>query len=83
MGEDTVKKSFRPISVLSALSKVFEGLMAKQMLSFIQPNLSNLLCGFRENFSTQHALFHVVEMSCRTINQSGIVGVVQMDLLKA
>ena len=56
--------------------------MAKQMLSFIQPNLSNLLCGFREGFSTQHALFRVAEMFRRTIDQSGIVGVVLMDLLK-
>ena len=83
VGEDTVKKSFRPISVLSALSKVFERLMATQMLSFIQPNLSNLLCGFREGFSTQHALFRVVEMFRRTIDQSGIVGVVLKDLSKA
>ena len=57
--------------------------MAKQMLSFIQPNLSNLLCGFREGFSTQHALFHVLEMFRRTIDQSGIVGIVQTDLPKA
>ena len=53
------------------------------MLSFIQPNLSNLLCGFREGFSTQDALFRVVEMFRRTIDQSDIVGVVLMDLLKA
>ena len=68
---------------MSALSKIFERLMAKQMLSFIQPNLSNLLCGFREGFSTQHALFHVVEMFHRSFDQSGILGVVLMDLSKA
>ena len=57
--------------------------MAKQMLSFIQPNLSNLLCGFMEGFRTQHALFRIVEMFSRTIDQSGIVGVVLTDLSKA
>ena len=41
------------------------------------------LCGFREGFSTQNSLFRVLEMLRKTIDQSGIVGVVLMDLSKA
>ena len=33
-GDATVKKNFRPISVLSSLSKVFERLLLKQILPF-------------------------------------------------
>ena len=63
-GDSTCKKNFRPISVLSPLSKVFERLMYSQMLPFIRPKLSNLLCGFREGYSTQHDLLRLVE-SCK------------------
>ena len=57
----TFKRGFRPIRVLSALSKVFEKLMHSRMLPFTKPELSSLLCGFREEVSTQHALFRLVE----------------------
>ena len=50
-GETTAKKNFRPLSVLSAMSKVFERLISKQITSFINPKLSKLLCGFRKGYS--------------------------------
>ena len=82
-GETTTKKNFRPISVLSAISKVFERLLSKQIMPFIQPKLSKLLCGFREGYSSQDALFRVIEQCRRTLDQSGKVGMVLMDLSKA
>ena len=39
IGDFHIKKNFRPISVLSTLSKVFERLMLSQMLPFIRPSL--------------------------------------------
>ena len=83
IGDSQIKKNFRPISVLSTLSKVFERLMLSQMLSFIRPSLSDLLCGFREGYSTQHALIRLVE-NCRAgLDNKNIVGMVLMDLSKA
>ena len=52
-GKSASKKNFRPTSVLSCLSKIFERLMYTQILSFIKDKLSHLLCGFREKYSTQ------------------------------
>ena len=65
-GETTTKKNPRPISVLSAISKVFERLLSKQ-----------------EGYSSQDALFRVIEQCRRTLDQSGKVGMVLMDLSKA
>ena len=45
-GDSTTKKNFRPLSVLSCLSKIYERLMYTQMLSFVKDKLSDLLCGF-------------------------------------
>ena len=80
-GETTTKENFRPISVLSEISKVFEKLLLKQIMPFIQPKLSNLLCGFREGYSSQDALFRVIEQCRRTLDKAGKVGMVLMDLI--
>ena len=50
-GISTTKKNYRSISVLSSFLKVFERLLKKQMVMFIESKLSNIICGFR---GTQH-----------------------------
>ena len=81
--DSTCKKNFRPISVLSTLSKIYERLMYSQMLPFIKPKLSNLLCGFREGYSTQHALLRLVERCKKCLDDKGVIGMVLTDLSKA
>ena len=82
-GEATAKKNFRPISVLSAICKVFERVMSKQITSLINPKLSKLLCGIKEGYSSQDALFRVIEQCRKILDRSGKVGMVLMDLSKA
>ena len=82
-GPSTSKNSYRPISVLLAFSKVFERLLKKQMAPFMEPKLANIICGFRERHSTQHALLRVIERIRMHIDQSGVCGMVLMDLSKA
>jgi exonuclease III len=77
------KKNYRPISLLPALSKVFERLIAKQINSFIEPYLSNFLCGFRKGYSSQHALLSMLRKWQNCVNNSGRVGALLMDLSKA
>ena len=72
-----------PISVLSPLSKIFERLMYSQMLPFIRPKLSNLLCGFREGYSAQHVLLRLVETCKKCLGSDGVIGMVLTDLSKA
>ena len=81
-GESTCKKHCQPISILSTLSKMFERLMYSQMLPFIRPKLSNLLCGFREGYSTQHALLRSVETCKKCKDSDGVIGMFLTDLSK-
>ena len=81
--DSTLKFNFRPISVLPALSKVLERIMAKQMTPFANTRLSSLLCGFRDSYSTQHAFFRLIEACRSTLDKKGCVGMVLMDLSKA
>ena len=59
--EKTSKKNYRPVSVLPTVSKVFERLMDKQIIDYIQSYLSSLLCGFRKGYNAQHALVRMLE----------------------
>ena len=68
------KANYRSMSLLPSLSKVYEKLVYQQKNAFFENKLSPLLCGFRSRYSTQHVL---------SIDNSGVVGTVLMDLSKA
>ena len=79
----SLKNNYRPISVLSSLSKVSERLLLKQFLPFIKKTLGDS-ARFQKGHSTQLALFRVVEMVRRCIDKGGVVtSMVLMDLSKA
>ncbi|GIY72990.1 RNA-directed DNA polymerase from mobile element jockey [Caerostris extrusa] len=52
----TNPESYRPISLLSTLSKITESIILNRFNQFVEPN--NIICkerfGFRRNFSTTH-----------------------------
>ena len=82
-GDPMDKKNYRPISILPALSKVFERLMYNRLSEYFEPILSKLLCGFRSKYSTQHALLNLLHSGQNCLDKSGIVGTILMDLSKA
>ena len=47
------KINYRPVSVLPAISKIFEKLMEKQLNHYMQNHLSPYLCGYRKAYRTQ------------------------------
>ena len=55
------KVNYRPVSVLSSISKVFQKLMQKQISSYISNYLSPYLCGYSKRFSSQQALRSLME----------------------
>ena len=79
----TDKSNFRPVSLLPAISKVFERLICKQILKFMQDKLSKYLCGFRKGYSTQYALFNLILNWQKQLAKKGKIGTVLMDLSKA
>ena len=70
----SLKKNFRPITVLPAVSKVFERLMHSQLMQFTDSFLSILLCSFRRGFSTQKCAFAFSRRSQNRIRQQKICG---------
>ena len=81
-GDPCQISNYRPISILSALSKIFERIISEQVNQFMAGMLHPLLSGFRQGYSTQHALFRVVEKWKKHLDMMGIVGTILMDLSK-
>ena len=54
-------KNYMPISVVPAVSKIFESFLQKQIISHIEEHLSPSLCGYRKGLNTQHALIALIE----------------------
>ena len=49
----------------------------------MEPGIANIICGFRDRRSTEHALLRVIETIRMHIDQSAVCGLVLMDLSKA
>ena len=77
------KSNYRPISLLPVVSKIFERILANQLLKFLEKSFSKLLCGFRKGHSTQHTLLNMLRNWQNCIAKSGKVGALLIDLSKA
>ena len=55
------KSNYRPVSILTVISKIYERLMYDQMYKYFNQIFSKFQCGFRKAFSTQNCLLHIVE----------------------
>ena len=76
-------KSYGPVSVLSAISKIFEKLMQKQIVGYIENFLSPYLCGYRKSFSTLRGLLALIENWKKALDNKGFGEAVLMDSSKA
>ena len=58
--------NYRPISLLSAVAKLFEGLISKQLVEYLEANgiLAPKQAGLRKNYSTQISLLATTNKLC-------------------
>ena len=82
-GTKTSKDNFRPVSILSNISKIYERLMFKQISEYFEPILSKFQCGFRNGFSAQHCLLATLEKWKAAVDNKKTFGALLTDLSKA
>ena len=79
----TLVENYRPVNVFPCVSKVFDRIIQRQFLSFIDECLSPYLRGYRKGFNTQHTFLSLIEKWKETLDSKGYPGTVLMDLSKA
>ena len=82
MDDATLAKNYRPVSVLPCTSKIFERIMQKQLMSYVDQHLSPYLCGYRRGFSAQYALVSLIEKWKASLDKKGFAGTILIDLSK-
>ena len=75
----SLKKNYRPISVLNVFSKIFERFLSDQMVPYLNSILSVFISAYRKNYSCQHVLLRMIEIWRRCLNKNKVVGVILMD----
>ena len=80
----TDKSNYRPISILSHVSKTYERSLHNQLYDYFDQNIfSKYQCGFCKGFSTQHALLVMLEKMKIARDRKGFCAAVLTDLSKA
>ena len=80
----SAKNNYRPVSILSNISKVYERIMFKQMPEYFESSVfSKYQCGFRKGFSAQYCLVSMLEKCKSTTDNKKSFGALLTDLSKA
>ena len=77
------KGNYRPVSILTTLSKLYESIMNDQLVCHFASIFNNLLSAFRKGFSCQTLLIKCIEDWKSALDESKHVGVLFTDLSKA
>ena len=81
--EKIFKGNYRPVSILPSVSKIFERCMYHDIWGFIEPYISNYLCGFRKGNSTESCLIAMIEKCKKALDKRQCAGALLTDLSKA
>ena len=68
------------MSVLPAVSQMFERIMHKQMSIFVERFLSPHMYGYRKSFSAQQALLSLIDTWKKVLDRKGYGDAILMDL---
>ena len=84
-GESDKVPNYRPISVLSFFSKIFEKIMYNNVVNFMDKNdtFYKYQFGFRKSHSTQHAIITLVDKITSSLDSGDLIIGVFLDLKKA
>ena len=84
-GDDDIFSNYRPVSVLSVISKIYENIVYTRLLSFLNKHgiLYEYQFGFRKHFSTYMALLTLIDRISTALDEGKIVVGIFLDFSKA
>lgn len=81
--DNLVKGNYRPVSVLTTISKIFESVLNDQLVAFFGQIFDSLLGAFRSGYSCQSILVKLIDDWKAALDDKNYVGALFMDLSKA
>ena len=81
--DDMMKDNYRPVSILSVFSKVYETIIADQLMGYFKDIFDNMLCAYRKKYGTQHVLVKLIDSWKCALDENKYAGTLLMDLCKA
>ena len=80
--ERTDKNNYRPVSILSNISKIYEMSFYNQMYDYFDSIFSKYQCGFMKGHSPQHCLLYMTEKIKQARYNNNVFAAVLTDLSK-
>ena len=82
--EDNLNKNnFRPVSILTGISKLYESVVNDQLLEFFSRLFNDLIGAFRKGYSCQSLLVKCIDNWKSALDKQQYIGALFMDLSKA
>ena len=77
--------NYRPVSILSIISKIFERVIYDQVVDYLDDKklLYSFQSGLRRGFSTETCLIHLSDYIRFNMDKGNLIGMVLLDLQKA
>ena len=74
--DDNMKReNYRPVSVLTAFSKIYESLLNDQLIKYFYELFYVFLCAFRKKYSCQSLLIKMIDGWKIALDKNHVVGV--------
>ncbi len=64
-------------------TKVFETIIAEQLMEYFTSIFDNMLCAYRKIYGTEHVLIKLIDSWKYALDNHNFVGTILMDLSKA
>ena len=77
------KDNYRPVIILSNISKIYERCLYDQIQVFFDSILSKYQCVFRRGYNAQHCLITLIEKWNKSVDNGRSFGALFTDLSKA
>ena len=77
------KTNYKPVSILTNVSKINEKLIYDQLYDYFDDILSPSQCGFSKGYSRQHCLLAMLEKFKESVDKGNEFGAILTDLSKA
>ena len=76
------EKNFRPVSILTGISKLYESVVNDQLLEFFSRLFNDLIGAFRKGYSCQSLLVKCIDNWKSALDKQQYIGALFMDLSK-